>query len=447
MKFCRDEYDTEKGLYRCAECGSEMPSPTIRQCPFAGVVERESKTVNYLTCPHRGQVLATINGRVAGCGCSSTRIEVYECRYFHEPVIKQGHPPCLDTLREQVPGATGRTCRECKVPSQERGITILHITFRPGWQDQIRRSGFALAAHGRQVTGVEIVRPDRKKLEHAIKTHRPRLVLNHGFCLRYDSFLPVVESHPDTKFVTIDHSNQNHTFTWPTYFTDEKNTLEATTRMRNLWYSSPDAFGPWNELGYDRYVHWPNPVCLHPSPPVPSVCHAPPVLAIVGRCDWMKALPVQVAAAALVQRRRPLKVAFVLRDSEERQKGLREHARACKLDFEVWPWSDMEGWERRLRDECDVVSQSTFSDSFNYVSLDAAAFGKPFVGSWAIRHTPAEWRVDNPNDTYEVAAKIEWILDNYPAASTAARSLAERVAAENNQAYAETVRRIMDGRV
>lgn len=68
-------------------------------------------------CPHRGDVLTTITGRVAGCGCSGATVEVYQCRHFGEPVIKHGHPPCLDSLREQVPGATGRTCRVCPVPA------------------------------------------------------------------------------------------------------------------------------------------------------------------------------------------------------------------------------------------------------------------------------------------------------------------------------------------
>jgi len=69
-------------------------------------------------CKWRGPVLATITGRVAGCGCSGSTVEVYRCEHFHEPVIKQGRPPCLDSLREQVPGATGLTCQTCKVPKQ-----------------------------------------------------------------------------------------------------------------------------------------------------------------------------------------------------------------------------------------------------------------------------------------------------------------------------------------
>jgi len=68
-------------------------------------------------CPHRGPVLQTVSGRVAGSGCSSSTAEVYECRHFHEPVLKAGKPPCEDTMREQVAGWKGRTCRGCKIPT------------------------------------------------------------------------------------------------------------------------------------------------------------------------------------------------------------------------------------------------------------------------------------------------------------------------------------------
>ena len=403
---------------------------------------RSSVIPHWLTCPHAGNVLARINGQAAGCGCATSTAEVYLCDHFNEPVLKRAATRCLGKIRETVPGYNGQTCRECKVPGD--AMTILHITFRNNWQDQIRRSEFALKQHTRTVRGVEVVRPDEKKLEAAIQLYKPDIVINHGFCLRYDSFLPVVERYPDIAFVTVDHSNQNHTFTWPQYFTDEKNVLLATEKHRNIWYASPDAYGPWNDLGYKRYFHWPNPVCLPPAPTLPAAIHDPPTLAIVGRCDWMKAFPVQVAAAALVQRRRSLRVVFVFRDSEERQKGLREHARACRLEFETHPWSDAQAWERWLRDECDVVSQSTFSDSFNYVSIDGAAFGRPWVGSHAIRHTPPAWRVDNPNDTYEVAAKIEWLLDHYDEASLQARQIAEDVAERNNADYATAVTRMLE---
>jgi len=105
--------------YICGECGrvtAWMPigKRIVARCHRKPMRQNDTHWAN---CPHRGPVVATITGRVAGCGCSGDRIEVYQCQHpsINEPVIKFGRPPCLDTLREQVPGATGRTCRECKV--------------------------------------------------------------------------------------------------------------------------------------------------------------------------------------------------------------------------------------------------------------------------------------------------------------------------------------------
>lgn len=120
MKFCRDEFDATTGEWKCIECGAVTAEPAARECPFVPLATPVASTrEHWATCPHRGAVVATINGHVAGCGCSGSTIEVYQCSRFDEPVIKQGKPPCLDTLREKIPGATGRTCRECSVPTQD----------------------------------------------------------------------------------------------------------------------------------------------------------------------------------------------------------------------------------------------------------------------------------------------------------------------------------------
>jgi len=63
--------------------------------------------------------LATVNGNIAGYGCSSSEVKVYQCRRFNnEPVLKQAASRCLDKIKAKVPGYTGRTCRECEVPRE-----------------------------------------------------------------------------------------------------------------------------------------------------------------------------------------------------------------------------------------------------------------------------------------------------------------------------------------
>jgi hypothetical protein len=88
-----------------------------------GIRLGDTERASIPSCPYRGQPLTTITGRVAGCNCPGAKIEVYHCRHFNEPVIKQGRPPCLDTLREKVPGATGRTCQKCMVPMETKTVT------------------------------------------------------------------------------------------------------------------------------------------------------------------------------------------------------------------------------------------------------------------------------------------------------------------------------------
>lgn len=96
----------------CSTCGRRRPKTSRSVYAECGRTQEDSR---WLDCPHRGDVLSTITGRVAGCGCQGSIVEVFRCDRFPDPVIKAGHPPCMDTIREQVPGFTGRTCRECSL--------------------------------------------------------------------------------------------------------------------------------------------------------------------------------------------------------------------------------------------------------------------------------------------------------------------------------------------
>jgi len=435
-------------LYRCSKCGFtvgvNVKKPPKRLCD---IISNEtlaiSKAVDYswLMCKYRSKPINTVNGATAGCGCQSTTVEVYNCNYFNETVLKQAADRCLDKIKSIHNSYTGRTCRNCQMYKHDDKLRILHFTFRENWQDLARRSEFALSQNGMQSHSIELVRPSAAEIENAIQHYRPSVAINHGFNVRYSEFIKIARRHENIKFIVIDHSNQNHTLTWPSYFTDEKVVLNATNELNNLWYASPDSFCPWNNLGYNKFFHWPNPVYINKDwEQVPI--HRTPSIAIAGRTDWMKAFPVQVAACAIVQKKRELKVFFVFRDSEDRQRGLREHARACRLEFDLHPWGDTDSWERFLANDIDLVCQSTFSDSFNYISIDAASLGKPFIGSHAILHTPKEWLVTNPNDTFEVAEKIEFILDNYSTESLKARRIAEDVAQRNNKMYATKMKEI-----
>lgn len=90
-----------------------------------------------------------------------------------------------------------------------------------------------------------------------------------------------------------------------------------------------------------------------------------------------------------------------------------------------------------------MVLQPSMSETFNYVSIEAGAVGRPWVGSAAIRHTPDGWQAD-PNDPADIARVSQWLLANYADASWQARQIAEQVTRRNNAAYAEMVREILE---
>lgn len=112
-------YIQHGGEFACLICGDRRSRPVVRACPNFRIEIIDRRPPAWLTCPHRREVIATINGRAAGAGCSSTPVDIYHCNHFREPVLKAAADRCRDKITAKVPGYTGRTCRECRVPMEE----------------------------------------------------------------------------------------------------------------------------------------------------------------------------------------------------------------------------------------------------------------------------------------------------------------------------------------
>jgi len=119
--------ETQEGkwwVYRCERCGRSYRYTKRKAVIYCGHQPRPNIPVEtgiWESCPHRGEVVKTITPRVAGCDCTSA-VKVYQCGKFSEPVIRQGKPPCEDSMAEQVPGWTGRVCKKCPIPREEEGL-------------------------------------------------------------------------------------------------------------------------------------------------------------------------------------------------------------------------------------------------------------------------------------------------------------------------------------
>jgi hypothetical protein len=83
-------------------------------------VARNPPPNHYLSCPHRGDAIATTTGNIVGCGCGGTRVEFYECKQFEgEAVLKDCKAWAKKANQEKIQAACptykGRTCRNCEL--------------------------------------------------------------------------------------------------------------------------------------------------------------------------------------------------------------------------------------------------------------------------------------------------------------------------------------------
>ena len=81
-----------------------------------GTARQRPPQAAWLTCEHRGEILATLPGATLGTGCRTAEQPVYQCERFDEPVVKRAAVTNMRRIRAEVPGYTGRTCKECQVP-------------------------------------------------------------------------------------------------------------------------------------------------------------------------------------------------------------------------------------------------------------------------------------------------------------------------------------------
>ena len=81
----------------------------------AGITRQMPPQAAWLTCPHRGETIATLPGATLGTGCRTAEQPVYQCDHFHEPVVRRAATSHLERIQAEVPGYTGRTCQRCEI--------------------------------------------------------------------------------------------------------------------------------------------------------------------------------------------------------------------------------------------------------------------------------------------------------------------------------------------
>lgn len=441
--------------FHCETCGHDTPQlkrQPMRCCPTPtgrfpvrnGHRVEDSRITTVPDCIHLGDPTHRVRQNRCGCGGPA---QLYECRLFAEEVSRKPLPvtgdawTLLTDVRDQDyrPDYRGRSCANCPRHTATQQATILHAVVRAGWQDQIRRSQFSLDSGGVAEVAHEVVPGVPEDLERQI-TPSVKIVLNHAFVVGAAEFVAMAARHPRQQFVALFHGTPNVTWRQATIWEQIGVYLRELPTTPNLWFACPDPCAGYDALdSTGRAIVWPNPVALPREPA--TTRPEPPTALITGRDTWCKAFPSAILGCVLVQRQRPLRLIL----SEQTGQGWIDAAiGAIGGQWERPAYQDARGWARRLRDEVSVVVQPSLSESFNYVALDALAWGRPVVGSPAIRYLPPDWTVD-PNDARAIAAMIVEHLDRYEERAGEARRLAEYAAEWKNREYCGMIRRLLGG--
>jgi len=318
--------------------------------------------------------------------------------------------------------------------------SVFHVVGQHGWQDYYQRSASALKG----VANVyEVVVQYVSALEQLVEdTKPPALFINHAFCVDASEWVDLCKRHPIHRFVAVNHCSPNHAVRWVSTFAKSAEVLDACRLLDNLYYATTDRHVNWAELGYPkgRILH--NPIRLVDPPEISDV--NPPLVAIVGRDDWEKGFASQIIAMKIISKYRPdVRFAEIVGFKPPNWYGF-TLLKTLSLPFESIPWGDTDQWYENLRTGISVVMQCSLAESFNLVSIDAAMYFRPFIGSFSISHTPELWRA-NPSDPSDIARRTLYILENYQENQKLARELAETVAEEQNDLYRGVIQELLHG--
>jgi len=265
-----------------------------------------------------------------------------------------------------------------------------------------------------------------------------RLLACHTTIAEPNAVEAAAADYPDVKFWVVYHGSQASMGTNARWMKNQRAFLELTTRLPNVWYGTPEPTAPFSDLGYKRFLTWPNTIPFE-SPISPPEIQDPPVLLIAGRGDVIKARATSVLAAGLIAKQRPITLSAAIQDNAS---PLVDLAAAAGVALNRQPYRTSAAFREYLKASVSVVLNATMTEAMQYVGLDALSQGRPVVGSQTIRYLPREWQAD-PNDPRDIARVAMMFLDDYPKYSEQALRLGCEIRDRQRDAYHAAIKRIL----
>lgn len=265
-----------------------------------------------------------------------------------------------------------------------------------------------------------------------------RLIVSHTGERDSKTLIEAAEAHPEVKFWCVLHGSQNSMSHQERFAKHQAEILVASKRLPNLWYGTPELTADFRQFGFERYVHWPNPMPFD-SPPVALRLHDTPVLLISSRDDVIKGNAAKVIAAGLIARSRAIHVEVAVKGSTA---AMQQVAATVGVKLEIQPIRTQIKFREYIRSDVDVVLSSSLTDADQYVGRDALSQGRPVVGSDTIRYLPATWQAD-PNDPADIARVALMFLADYDRYSAEALRLGCEIRDRQREAYHAAIARIL----
>jgi len=239
----------------------------------------------------------------------------------------------------------------------------------------------------------------------------------------------------EVTFIPIIHCSPNYHHGGKAWFNRTVAQQSISARCENVKFGTV--------MDKDRYddFHGADIISLPNFFDIPEVDHAekspdaPSVFSMVGRNDNVKGVPASISVLTRLYEEMELQCIGISTQfpSDHRAKLAQAH-----IPSSLIPWTT---WEKSLEiiaSYVDVGLQLSQSESFNLVSIEHMALGKPMIATPPIEYIPEEWQINpqNPREGVEVAKRI---LGNYEEESEKARIVALAVGTRCNEILLENL--------
>ena len=291
-----------------------------------------------------------------------------------------------------------------------------------------------LRTAGLDAQSVGVSSKDAEAAGEVISKYNPRVFCNHAFFFPWKVTAELAQVFPKTNFLTINHCSQADLARSPKWMREQAHCVQLAQDHKNCFMGVVDSRNFLKHCGLERCITVPN-LVRWPNQPA---THRPktdrPVCSIVGRFDPNKAIIHSILAAAINGR---VDLLFILKKPPRGQ--LEDFCESVGVQYDFAPWSSWDDYLKIVSEKVSICFQPSFTESFNYVSVEHMALGIPVVGSPTVKFLPPAWQ-SNPDDPIDMSNTLDALLDDYETQSKLAVDLAGKVKKQNYDVAVNTYR-------